>query len=174
VCASHTTVVVSAPGLGDEVQAIKAGILEIADIHVVSKCDRSDANRTLTDLKQMLMLGMVSADKSAWHPPVIGTSSLSGAGLDELVAAIEKHRHVAFETEAGRQRRLSIANFRLRKTTETLLLERYGDAIAKAATPLAAKLATREADPYSLANELLDSSLSGGKSHEQDARSKIA
>ncbi len=66
-----------------------------------------------------------------------------------------------------------IANFRLRKTTETLLLERYGDAIAKAAAPLAAKLMARDADPYSLASELLDSSLSGGK-HEQDARSKIA
>ncbi len=53
VRASQTTIVVSAPGLGDEIQAIKAGILEIADIHVVSKCDRSDANRTLIDLKQM-------------------------------------------------------------------------------------------------------------------------
>ena len=51
---SHTTVVVSAPGLGDEIQAIKAGILEIADVHVVSKCDRSDANRTIIDLKKML------------------------------------------------------------------------------------------------------------------------
>jgi LAO/AO transport system kinase len=140
----------------------------------VSKCDRSDANRTMTDLKQMLTLGMVSADKDEWHPPVIGTSALSGSGLDELLGAIEKHRHVAFETEAGRQRRLSIANFRLRKTTETLLLERYGDAIAKAAAPLAAQLMAREADPYSLASELLDSSLSGGKSHEQDARSKFA
>jgi LAO/AO transport system kinase len=174
VRASHTTIVVSAPGLGDEIQAIKAGILEIADIHVVSKCDRSDANRTMTDLKQMMMLGMVSADKAEWQTPVIGTSAMSGAGLDELVAAIGKHRHVAFETESGRQRRLSIANFRLRKTTETLLLQRYGDAIAKAAAPLAGKLAAREADPYSLANELLASSLSGGQSHEQDARPKIA
>lgn len=173
VRASHTTIVVSAPGLGDEIQAIKAGILEIADIHVVSKCDRSDANRTMTDLKQMMTLGMVSADKTEWQTPVIGTSAVSGTGLDELVAAIGKHHHIAFETEAGRQRRLSIANFRLRKTTETLLLERYGDAIAKAATPLANKLMAREADPYSLANELLDSSLSGG-THEQDARSKIA
>jgi LAO/AO transport system kinase len=50
--ASHTTVVVSAPGLGDEIQAIKAGILEIADIHTVSKCDRSDANRTLMDINR--------------------------------------------------------------------------------------------------------------------------
>ena len=58
VRASHTTIVVSAPGLGDEVQAIKAGILEIADIHVGRKCDRRDANRTIVDLKQMLMLAL--------------------------------------------------------------------------------------------------------------------
>ena len=79
VRASHTTVVVSAPGLGDEIQAIKAGILEIADIHVVSKCDRSDANRTLVDLKQMLMLGM-GKEKPEWTIPVVGTSALNGAG----------------------------------------------------------------------------------------------
>ena len=67
--ASHTTVVVSAPGLGDEVQAIKAGILEIADIHVVSKCDRSDSNRTLTDLKTMLKEQPLRAD--SWRPSVV-------------------------------------------------------------------------------------------------------
>src|SRR5215468_211335 len=69
--ASHTTVVVSAPGLGDEIQAIKAGILEIADIHVVSKCDRPDANRALTDLKNMLALSASAEGKPVWQVPVI-------------------------------------------------------------------------------------------------------
>jgi LAO/AO transport system kinase len=174
VRASHTTLVVSAPGLGDEIQAIKAGILEIADIHVVSKCDRSDANRTLTDLKQMLMLGMAEGDAGDWQVPVIGTSSVAGTGLDELVAAISRHRQVAFETETGRKRQLAIANFRLRKTAENLLLERMGELIARAAAPLAARLLQREADPYSLARELLDSPHLGGPAHEQSARSKIA
>ena len=113
--ASHTTIVVSAPGLGDEIQAIKAGILEIADIHVVSKCDRSDANRTLTDLKSMLALGTVGKDKPEWTIPVIGVSSFSGEGFDDLIKAIDRHRHIAFETETGRQRQLSIARFRLQK-----------------------------------------------------------
>ncbi|MBD5657625.1 MAG: methylmalonyl Co-A mutase-associated GTPase MeaB, partial [Candidatus Eremiobacteraeota bacterium] len=72
--ASDTTVVVSAPGLGDEIQAIKAGMLEIADVHVVSKCDRSDANRTLTDLKQMLTLGALTSEKTDWQVPVLGIS----------------------------------------------------------------------------------------------------
>jgi len=70
--AAHTTVVVSAPGLGDDIQAIKAGILEIADIHAVSKSDRPDANRTIADLKMMLMLGLTQLDRavSEVQPPV--------------------------------------------------------------------------------------------------------
>lgn len=153
--ASHTTTVVSAPGLGDEIQAIKAGILEIADIHVVSKCDRSDANRTLTDLKQMLMLGLRDGEKSAWTIPVIGTSAMSGQGLDELVEAIGRHRAIAFDSSAGRSRRVAIAQFRLRKTAENLLLERFGDQFDRDGSPLVTRLAERSADPYSLANELL-------------------
>ncbi len=177
VRASHTTIVVSAPGLGDEIQAIKAGILEIADIHVVSKSDRSDANRTIVDLKQMLMLGMTHA-MPEWIVPVLGTSSISGQGLDDLVAAIRKHRAVSFETETGRQRRLAVASFRLRKTAATILLQRFDDAVEQAGPPLAARLAERTADPYSLATQLLERSLfrdsSQGSLHEQDARSKIA
>src|SRR5262249_16210876 len=130
VRASHTTIVVSAPGLGDEIQAIKAGILEIADIHVVSKCDRSDANRTLIDLKQTLMLGL-SHEKPEWTVPVIGTSSISGEGFDELVATVANHRAIAFGTETGHRRRLAIAAFRLRKTAENLILARFAAAFGE-------------------------------------------
>ena len=73
--AAHTVVVVSAPGLGDDIQAIKAGILEIADIHVVSKCDRADANRTISDLKSMLTLGLTMGSNGSWQPPVLPTSA---------------------------------------------------------------------------------------------------
>jgi LAO/AO transport system kinase len=165
--ASHTTIVVSAPGLGDEIQAIKAGILEIADIHVVSKCDRSDANRTLVDIKQMLMLGL-SHENSEWNVPVIGTSAFSETGLDELVAAIERHRAVALETETGRLRRLAIGDFRLRKTAENLLLALFKKELDRLAPALAAPLADRKADPYSLANELIfiRSSMHKGAYHE--------
>jgi len=155
VKASHTTIVVTPPGLGDEIQAIKAGILEIADIHVVSKCDRSDANRTITDLKQMLMLGAV-AEKPLWTIPVIATSAVSGLGFDALSDAIEKHRTVAFETQIGRNRRLSIAQFRLRKTAEKLLLQRFADDFANEDALLASRLMRRETDPYSVALEFLD------------------
>jgi LAO/AO transport system kinase len=171
--ASHTTVVVSAPGLGDDVQAIKAGILEIADIHVVSKCDRSDANRTLVDLKQMLTLG-VTGDKLEWKVPVIGTSAISGEGVDELVAAIDRHHRIAFESDTGMIRRLSNAVFRLRKTADNLLLERLGSALADRGPEFPMRLLRREVDPYSLANELIDSSFPREHAHEQDARSKFS
>src|SRR5690606_36686270 len=118
--ASHTTVVVSAPGLGDEIQAIKAGILEIADVHVVSKCERSDANRTIADLKMMFK---DSAPRDGWRPPVVGISSLKGVGFEALLDAIILHRET-LSGPAGERRRKAIAEFRLSKTTEILVLER--------------------------------------------------
>ena len=157
--ASHTTIVVSAPGLGDEIQAIKAGILEIADIHVVSKCDRSDANRTLTDLKQMLTLGALTAGRAEWRIPVIGLSAYKGEGFEELIGAIEEHRRVAFETEAGARRRRAIARFRLEKTAENLLMERFLRKAGALSEPLAERLSARDGDPYSLANTLLEEAL---------------
>ena len=75
--AAHTTVVVSAPGLGDDIQAIKAGILEIADIHVVSKCDKPDANRTIVDLKTMLALGLTQMDTA--HLRTADTAAKAGS-----------------------------------------------------------------------------------------------
>ena len=157
--ASHTTVVVSAPGLGDEVQAIKAGMLEIADIHVVSKCDRSDANRTIMDITSMLTMGVRAGQASEWAIPVVGVSAIQDQGLDELMTALASHRTVAFETETGRRRQLDIARFRLHKTAENLLLEAFAPTSRALETELAPQLQKRETDPYTLARTLLVSSL---------------
>jgi LAO/AO transport system kinase len=123
--ASDTTVVVSAPGLGDEIQAIKAGVLEIADVHVVSKCDRDDANRTLVDLRQMLTLGALTQPKAEWKIPVIGVSAFTGEGLPDLIDAVSRHRQLSQDSELGRRRRHRVADFRLQKTAETVLIERF-------------------------------------------------
>jgi LAO/AO transport system kinase len=157
--ASHTTVVVSAPGLGDEIQAIKAGILEIADIHVVSKSDRSDAARTLADLKQMLALGLRHGAKPEWQIPVIGVSSITGDNLDVLLAALRDHHAFAQNSETGLGRRARIAEFRLRKTAESLLLQHFNASAAAAAPELAAKL---DGDPYSLAVRLVAATFRDG------------
>ncbi|MFO1217855.1 MAG: methylmalonyl Co-A mutase-associated GTPase MeaB [Burkholderiaceae bacterium] len=153
--ASDTTVVVSAPGLGDEIQAIKAGVLEIADIHVVSKCDRDDADRTLTDLKQMLTLGTLVGPPRAWAIAVVGVSSYTGQGVDELLQRIAAHRAAMTGTDLGRERRRRVAEFRLRKTAETLLLERFTTAAEAFAPALADDLVDRGTDPYAAARQLI-------------------
>ncbi len=165
--ASDTTVVVSAPGLGDEVQAIKAGILEIADVHVVSKCDRSDANRTLTDLKQMLALGTITAERAEWQIPVLGLSSVSGEGFDGLVETLDRHRALSGDSAFGHRRRARIAAFRLEKTAETILIQRFKAASADLAPELARRLAERDGDPYSLASDLVRAALSKEFDHER-------
>ncbi len=162
--AADTTVVVSAPGLGDEIQAIKAGILEIADIHVVSKCDRDDANRTLTDLKQMLTLGALTSlregqGRPLWQIPVVGVSSYTGEGITDLLACIEKHRDVLRTTTLGAERRQRVAGFRLGKTAETLLVERFRRSAQAFAAPLAQRLGERATDPYTAAQTLISQAI---------------
>ena len=164
--ASDTTVVVSAPGLGDEIQAIKAGVLEIADIHVVSKCDRDDANRTLVDIKQMLTLGALTQPKTEWKIPVIGVSAFEGTGLEQLLDAITRHWQLAQGSELGRQRRRRIADFRLQKTAETVLLERFHRASEHVRPSLASVLADRTSDPYTVAQQLVITALRKEYSNE--------
>ncbi|MDT9598826.1 methylmalonyl Co-A mutase-associated GTPase MeaB [Sphingosinicella rhizophila] len=113
VTAAHTVVVLSAPGLGDDIQAIKAGILEIADIHVVSKSDKPEAAATVSALKGMMALGG-HAGHQAWDPPIIPVSSVSGERMEELKAEIFRHReHLATSGELAD---------RLRKTCRTRIL----------------------------------------------------
>ena len=134
-------------------------MLEIADIHVVSKCDRSDANRTLVDLKQMLTLGAGMTTAGGWQIPVVGVSAYEGSGLDDLVTAIAEHRTATKDTQLGAARRARIAAFRLQKTAEDLLLQHFDRAAAAAIPVLADRLAQRQSDPYTAARDLLKSAL---------------
>ena len=162
--AAHTVVVVSAPGLGDDIQAIKAGILEIADVHVVSKCDRSDANRTISDLKNMLVMGMSLSGNGGWNPPVVPTSSAKGEGFEQLIECLGRHRRYMRESEAGRERTRRIAEFRMLKTAEDLLHQRFMAARQGALSDVSAQLAERQISPYQAAELLLDGI------HLEDAR----
>jgi LAO/AO transport system kinase len=159
--ASHTTIVVSAPGLGDEIQAIKAGILEIADVHVVSKSDKPDATRTVTDLKQMLTLGTRLESKARWWPPVISTSALKIEGFDELVAALEKHKTFLAASDAGRLRLRRIAEFRMLKMAEELLRTRFRASSKGRVAGVAERLAARQISPYAAGEQLLAGAVNG-------------
>ena len=132
--AAETVLVVSAPGLGDGIQAIKAGVLEIADIHVVSKCDKEESSRTVADLKSMLHLGTTARNHHGWEVPVLRTSAETSLGIDDLIDALDRHRvHLA---ESGERiiRRRRILETRIVKTAEDLLRQRItqGDSLSSA------------------------------------------
>ena len=154
--ASHTAVVVSAPGLGDDIQAIKAGILEIADVHAVSKCDRPDAARTIADLESMLALGQAAGPGGGWRPPVVATSAATGQGLDELLAALAAHKAWLDGSEAGPARARRIAEFRMLKAAEDLLRARLRHGRDGRVAELAERLAGRQISPHAAGELLLD------------------
>jgi LAO/AO transport system kinase len=154
--ASHTTVVVSAPGLGDDIQAIKAGILEIADIHVVSKCDRPDANRTIADIKNMMALSASLTEKPEWQVPVVATSSQNGQGIGELLESIDRHRVVQGSSALGVAKRRHIAEYRALKTAEDLLRSRFAAARNPELAAIVDQISTRTLDPFSAAERLLN------------------
>ena len=99
---AYTTIVVTVPGMGDDIQAIKAGILEVADILVVNKADREGASRTYQELMQMLELRSPSRE-TAWRPPVLLTQAKDNEGIEELMAAVRQHEE--FLQEDGRPSR---------------------------------------------------------------------
>ncbi|HJU21139.1 MAG TPA: methylmalonyl Co-A mutase-associated GTPase MeaB [Casimicrobiaceae bacterium] len=170
--AAHTTVVVSAPGLGDDIQAIKAGILEIADIHVVSKCDRPDANRTIADLKTMLALGTTRMDTERFqdgdapglrHPPVIATSAVRDQGVPELLAAIDRHRLELEQSGEIAKRRAAIAERRLLAAGEGLLHDAFARHRTGKLSPLLEQLNARTLSPHEAARQLLRELRIGGE-----------
>ncbi len=132
--AAETVLVVSAPGLGDGIQAIKAGVLEIADIHVVSKCDKDEASRTVADLKSMLHLGSTARNHHGWTVPVLRTSAETSLGIDDLIAALDAHRTHLIDSGEREIRRRRILETRIIKTAEDLLRQRIGqgDALSSA------------------------------------------
>ncbi len=158
--AAHSVLVVSAPGLGDDVQAIKAGILEIADIHVVSKCDRADANRTISDLKTMLAMGINVSIKNndgkpLWQVPVVGTSAQTGEGIRDLVATLNRHRDAHRSTQLGQERLRRIAEYRTFKTAEDLLRSRFFASTSERVAAMVDRISRRELDPFAASEELM-------------------
>jgi LAO/AO transport system kinase len=157
--AAHTVLVVSAPGMGDEVQAIKAGILEIADIFVVSKADKPGADQTVAELAMLLSLDPHRRhhDKSKpyWRIPVLKTSAIKDQGITQLVDAIGQHYRYLVESNmlANRMRR------QVRSEVESLVLHAVLLTLrAKVSEAewqqLMEDITTRERDPYSVAIEL--------------------
>jgi LAO/AO transport system kinase len=151
---ADTTLVLLAPGMGDAIQAVKAGILEIADIFVVNKADRDGADATYRDIQGMLGLG--DRAPGDWRPQVVRAVASRGEGVDDIVAAIGKHR--AWLTERGElaRRRQARASAEVEAIALGTLRDRLGSVRDGTALPaLAARVAAGELDPYAAAGELL-------------------
>ncbi|HEY7623840.1 MAG TPA: methylmalonyl Co-A mutase-associated GTPase MeaB [Candidatus Limnocylindria bacterium] len=147
-----TVCLVTVPGLGDDIQAIKAGVLEIADVLVVNKADRPGADETARDLGQMLSL----AKDRPWKPPIVRTSGHSGEGVPELVAAIDRHRSWSRESGERVERRRGAARAEVEALLREALLRELEGRVGEARLDSAvARVAERSIDPYAAVEELL-------------------
>ena len=153
---AHTTVVVEAPGLGDDVQALKAGILEIADIFVVNKADREGADRTRRQLQSMLHMAEQSGD--GWDVPVLAAVATSGEGIAAIVDALERHRQ--HRQSAGDVVELERIEHELQMLVQAMILELIRTRVPEAQRmALVERLRERSIDPYTAAEELLGDAL---------------
>jgi LAO/AO transport system kinase len=156
---AQTTVLIHAPGLGDEIQAIKAGLMEIADIFVVNKADRENADKAVMDIQAMLQL---NNEEKAWRPPILKTIALSGEGVPQLVEKLEEHKRF-LEGDMEHKREL------MKATAESELAEAVKERTATSILndlkkegkfdELIQKILRKEIDPTSAAEKLLSEKL---------------
>jgi LAO/AO transport system kinase len=152
---ADTSVVLLAPGMGDGIQAAKAGILEIGDVYVVNKADRDGADATARELNHMLGLGE-SRGPGDWRPPIVKTVAARAEGIDEVVAALEKHRAWMEERGVLAERRRARAAHEVEAIAVTALRERIGDLHGdRRLSALAERIMAGELDPYRAADELV-------------------
>lgn len=151
---ADVSVVVLVPGMGDDIQTIKAGIMEIGDVFVINKVDREGALRTEKELESLLSLAM---RPDCWEPPIIKTVATENKGIEDLAAAIEKYYEFQRKTEAAGTRRTAIARWRILELLRERLLARTlnTDSASERLDKLAAEVANKRRDPYSAVDELL-------------------
>jgi LAO/AO transport system kinase len=152
---ADTTLVLLAPGMGDGIQAAKAGILEVADVFVVNKADRDGADSVVRDLRYMLSLGDRRTD-SGWRPPIVKTVAARGEGADEVVEEIERHGQWLASSGGLDARRRERAADEVEAIAVTRLRERIGDLRGGDTLDLlAARVVAGETDAYTAADELV-------------------
>lgn len=152
---ADVSVVVLVPGMGDDIQAIKAGIMEIGDVFVINKADREGVLRTEKELEALLSLAMRPDN---WQPPIIKTVATENKGIKDLAAAIESYREFQQREEASTPRRQAIARWRIVELLrERLLAQTLGtDSASERLDYLAAEVAAKRRDPYSAVEEIME------------------
>lgn len=166
---ADTSVVLLAPGMGDGIQAAKAGILEIGDVYVVNKADRDGADATARELNHMLGLGEARGPGD-WRPPIVKTVAARGEGVDEVVEALEKHRAWMEEHGVLGERRRARAAHEVETIAVTALRERIGDLRGDhRLDALAERIVAGSLDPYAAADTLVEAVTEGAAVKEAAA-----
>ncbi len=150
---ADVAIVVLVPGMGDDVQALKAGVMEIADIFVVNKSDREGADRTVAEVESVLGLHQYADEE--WRPPVVRAQAATGAGVDDLIDQIERFRAHGPRIEARRRQRLAAQ-------VHSILMAKLMKEISSRVSPadmdaLIDRVASRTLDPYAAADEAWES-----------------
>jgi LAO/AO transport system kinase len=153
------SIVTIVPGSGDEVQALKAGIMEIADIFVVNKSDREGADRTVNSIEAMLSLHTFA--EGEWRPPIVKTEATTGRGVPELLETIEKFRQHTAETQGSRRR--ARAEWRLRELLGHRFLQHVEANVLRPDefSEVLDRIAARETDPYSAVDAIFSRAIGG-------------
>jgi LAO/AO transport system kinase len=153
------SIVTLVPGAGDEVQALKAGIMEIADIFVVNKADREGADRTVASVEALLSLDSYAGGR--WRPPIVKTEANTGKGVPELVAEIERFR--AHTAASMGDRRRARAEFRVQELLAHRFVQHVHDSVMQVGEfqNLLDRIAARETDPYTVVDDIILRSLAG-------------
>src|SRR2546423_650547 len=157
---ADVSVVVLVPGMGDDVQAIKAGIMEIGDVFVINKADRDGVLRTEKELEALLSL---AERRDGWSPPIVKTVATESRGIEDLAAAVEGYREFQKGTDASRARRAQVARWRILELLRERLLARALDAEGADAQldALALEVADKRRDPYSAVEEFIAAGVLG-------------
>ncbi len=165
VHAAHTTVLVTVPGMGDDIQAIKAGLMEIGDLFVVNKADREGASKTLRELRFMLQMSGERRSASGWEPPIIATVAADNSGVEELYEAILHHRRHLLEQGGEALKRVEASRIRmqlldlLKDGLFDKALEKIGG--AEGLDAMVDDIVAKNKDPYGVSLELVDELLKG-------------
>ena len=155
---ADTTAVLLAPGMGDGIQAAKAGILEIADIFVVNKADRDGADQVARDLRYMQSLGGRHSEPGAWRPPIVKTVAIRAEGLDDLLAALAKHRDWLTRSGEFGRRRHARASAEIEAIAVGEVRARFAEVHGSALLSRSAqRVIDGELDPYTAADDLVAS-----------------
>ncbi len=152
---AHTSIVILVPGLGDDIQAIKAGILEIADLFVINKCDRDGTDKVEQDLRLVLEMGRRRED--GWEPPILKTEAISGKGIFELVYGIIRHKQAMEQNNVLERKRRERAKTTFLEILENEVMAHFIEKIEKKGEweRMVGDLMNRRTDPYSLAERIM-------------------